>query len=78
MADQEEAGDPSPEIIEDAVDRALAACDGDPRATIRALLIALDATEQEVAALKIEVARIEAAVSDGYVRGRRRRNTSTP
>ena len=77
MADREEAGDPAPDILEDAVDRALAACDGNPRATIRALLIALDATEQQVGALKSEVARIEAVVSDGYVRGRLRRDTST-
>ena len=76
MADRDEADEPATDIIEDAIARALTACDGDPRATIRALLIALDATEAQVDALKAEVARIEAAVSDGYVRGRLRRDTS--
>ncbi len=59
--------------LEAAVDEAVAACDGDPRAAVRALLVTLDATEREVATLKAEVARIEAAVSGGYVRGRLRR-----
>ncbi len=77
MADQGGAGDPAPDILEDAVERALAACDGNPRATIRALLIALDATEQQVEELRAEVARIEAAISGGYVRGRLRRDNST-
>ena len=74
MSDQKEAGSPAPGVMDDAVARALAACDGDPHTTIRALLIALDATEQEVETLKAEVARIEAAVSGGYVRGRLRRD----
>ena len=58
--------------LEASVDQAVAACDGDIRAAARALLVTLDATERELEALKIEVARIEAAVSDGYVRGRLR------
>lgn len=77
MADQEGAGDPASAIMEDAVARALAACDGDPHATIRALLIALNATEREIEELKAEIARIEAAVSGGYVRGRLRRDNGT-
>ena len=63
--------------LEAAADEAIAACDGDPRAAVRALLVTLDATERDVAALKAEVARIEAAVSDGYVRGRLRRPSSS-
>ena len=31
--------DPSPEEIEASVDAAIAACDGNPRATVRALLL---------------------------------------
>ena len=61
------------ETLETAVDDAIAACDGDPRDAVRALLVTLDATEREVAALKADVARIETAVSDGYVRGKLRR-----
>ena len=56
-----------------AVNEAVAACDGDPRAAVAALLVTLDATERKLEALRIEVARIEAAVSGGYVRGRLRR-----
>ena len=59
--------------LEAAVDEAIAACDGDARAAVRALLVTLDVTEREVAALKAEVVRIEAAVSDGYVRGKLKR-----
>ena len=59
-----------PIALDTAVDEAVAACDGDPRATVAALLVTLDATERELEALRVEVARIEAAVSGGYVRGR--------
>ena len=62
-----------PISLDVAVDEALAACDGDPRAAVAALLVTLDATERELEALRVEVARIEAAVSGGYVRGRLRR-----
>ena len=51
-----------------AVDEAVAACEGDARAAVAALLVTLDATERELEALRIEVTRIEAAVSGGYVR----------
>ena len=59
--------------LEAAVDQAVAACDGDLRGAVRALLVTLDATEAELEALKGEVARIEAAVSGGYVRRALRR-----
>ncbi len=72
MAEDATAPDPT-EALEAAVDEAIATCDGDPRAAVRALLVTLDVTEREVASLKAEVARIEAAVSDGYVRGKLRR-----
>jgi len=51
--------------LEEAVDGALAACDGDPRATIRALLLANSY-------LEAEVERLSEAVSRGYARGRLR------
>ena len=70
VADQ---GEDEPISLDVAIDEAVAACDGDPRAAVAALLVTLDATERELKALRVEVARIEAAVSGGYVRGRLRR-----
>ena len=66
----ETSGTPAGEVValETAVDQAVAACEGDARAAVAALLVTLDATERELEALKVEVARIEAAVSGGYVR----------
>lgn len=49
--------------LEAAVDEAIAACDGDLRATIRALLIANNFLESEVSELM-------KAVSHAYARGR--------
>ena len=59
--------DPKPKIAEDdlelAVDRAIAACGGDVRATIRALIVANNFLESEVSELM-------KAVSHAYARGR--------
>jgi DNA anti-recombination protein RmuC len=49
--------------LEAAVDQAISACDGDLRATIRALIVANDYLESEVAELM-------KAVSHAYTRGR--------
>jgi hypothetical protein len=49
--------------LEAAVDEAIAACDGDLRAAIRALIVANDYLESEVAELM-------KAVSHAYTRGR--------
>ena len=49
--------------LEVAVDQAIAACDGDARAAIRALILANDFLENEVSELM-------KAVSHAYVRGR--------
>jgi hypothetical protein len=49
--------------LEAAVDQAIAACDGDMRATIRALIVANDYLETEVGELM-------KAVSRAYARGR--------
>ncbi len=49
--------------LEAAVDQAIAACDGDMRSTIRALIVANEYLESEVSELM-------KAVSHAYVRGR--------
>jgi hypothetical protein len=49
--------------LETAVDEAIAACDGDLRATVRALIVANHFLEQEVSELM-------KAVSHAYTRGR--------
>jgi len=49
--------------LEAAVDQAIAACDGDMRSTIRALIVANEYLETEVKELM-------KAVSQAYVRGR--------
>ena len=49
--------------LETAIDQAIAACDGDLRATIRALIVANNYLESEVSELM-------KAVSHAYVRGR--------
>lgn len=49
--------------LEAAVDQAIAACDGDLRAAVRALIVANNFLESEVAELM-------KAVSHAYVRGR--------
>ena len=49
--------------LEIAIDQAIAACDGDQRATIRALIVVNNY-------LEIEVSELMKAVSHAYVRGR--------
>jgi hypothetical protein len=49
--------------LEAAVDHAIAVCDGDPRATVRALIVANNLLESEIADLN-------KAVSHAYMRGR--------
>jgi uncharacterized protein (DUF1800 family) len=49
--------------LEAAVEQAIAACDGDLHATVRALIVANNFLESEIAELK-------KAVSYAYVRGR--------
>ena len=61
------SSEPKPRIAEDdletAIDQAIAACDGDLRATIRALIVANDYLDSEVRELM-------KAVSHAYTRGR--------
>ncbi len=56
--------------LEAAVGDAVAACDGDPRGAVRALLVTLSVYEAELAALREETASLRAVISPGYVRGR--------
>ncbi|MBH5397222.1 hypothetical protein HZZ13_05365 [Bradyrhizobium sp. CNPSo 4010] len=49
--------------LEVAADQAIAACGGDARETVKALLIAFDF-------LEVEAAELRAALSKGYSRGR--------
>jgi hypothetical protein len=50
--------------LDDAADQAIASCDGDLRSTIRALIMANEY-------LEFELAQSDAAVSKGFARGRR-------
>lgn len=64
MADEQKPGLGDPIEVTDAdVDEALDICDGDPRATIRALLVEMEFTHR-----LLDIARREA--SWGYVRAR--------
>jgi hypothetical protein len=54
--------------LEAAVDHAIAACDDDPRAAVRALIVANNFLESEIADLR-------KAVSHAYMRGRFRTYT---
>jgi hypothetical protein len=54
--------------LEAAVDRAIAVCDGDTRAAVRALIVANNFLESEIAEL-------QKAVSHAYARGRFRTYT---
>jgi hypothetical protein len=54
--------------LEAAVDQAIAVCDGDPRAAVRALIVANNL-------LELEIADLSKAVSHAYARGRFRTYT---
>ena len=54
---------PDADQLEAAVDQAIAACDGDAREAIKALIVAN-------AFLETELEKLRAAVSMGYARGR--------
>jgi hypothetical protein len=63
MSSRSQANTQDVDGLEAAVDQAIAACDGDMRSTIRALIVANDYLESEVTELM-------KAVSHAYVRGR--------
>ena len=63
MSSQRQPNDTDDTGLEAAVDQAIAACGGDVRATVRALILANNYLEDEVAELM-------KAVSHAYARGR--------
>lgn len=63
MSSRPQPNTPDGDGLEAAVDQAIAACGGDLRSTIRALIVANDYLESEVSELM-------KAVSHAYVRGR--------
>ena len=63
MSSQRQPNDTDDTGLEEAVEQAIAACGGDLRATIRALIVANNYLEDEVAELM-------KAVSHAYTRGR--------
>ncbi|MDR4305949.1 hypothetical protein IHQ68_04830 [Chelatococcus sambhunathii] len=69
MAEAAQSLQPQDSALDIATDQAIEACDGDAWATVRALLVAN-------AALEEEIARLTARVSKGYARGRVRRAAS--
>jgi O-glycosyl hydrolase len=63
MSSESQPNSQDADELETAIDQAIAACDGDMRATIRALIVANNYLESEVGELM-------KAVSHAYVRGR--------
>ena len=59
--------------LEAAVNVAIAACDGDLRATVRALIVANDLLLQDNAALTAELDHTWRWISPGYTRSTNRR-----
>jgi len=55
------------DMLEVATDQVIAACDGDARAAVRALIVAKGLVEAELA-------EVHAATSIGYARGRLKRS----
>ncbi len=56
--------------IEVAVDHTIRACDGDARAAVRALIVAIGLHEDMIETLQRELAEATAALSQGFTRGR--------
>jgi hypothetical protein len=63
MSATTETSTPVVDDLEAAADQAIAACGGDARETVKALLVAVDFLEARIDELK-------SAVSSGYARGR--------
>jgi len=59
--------------LESAIDAAIAACDGDPRATVRALVVANNFLAEQVSALSTELDYAWRWISPGYTRSTNRR-----
>jgi hypothetical protein len=63
MSTTPEPSPPPADDLETAADQAIAACGGDARDAVKALIVANDF-------LEAQVAKLQAAVSTGYARGR--------
>jgi hypothetical protein len=63
MSASQENQQPVTDRLEAATDQAIAACGGDTRQAVTALILANEF-------LEIQVAELQAAVSNGYARGR--------
>jgi hypothetical protein len=59
--------------LEAAVDQAVAACDGDPRAAVRALVVANDFLIAQNSALSAELEYAWRQISPGFARSKRKR-----
>lgn len=64
------ASEPVDDDLETSVDDAIAACEGDARAAVRALLVALHHCQAELEQRNDEIARLARDISRGYSRGR--------
>lgn len=64
------AQEPAPDDLETCADDAIAACEGDARAAVRALLVALDHCRAELEERNEQIARLARDISRGYSRGR--------
>ncbi|GLS22030.1 hypothetical protein GCM10007874_50470 [Labrys miyagiensis] len=59
------AQEPAPADLENMTDEAIAACDGDARAAVRVLLLAIHHQQAEINDLAAEIARLAVDVSRG-------------
>ena len=64
------ASNVAPEELEASADDAIAACDGDAKAAVKVLLVALDHAQTELAAREAELTKLLLDLSKGYSRGR--------
>lgn len=70
---QTESSQPEHDALEAAVEQAIAACDGDERATIRALVVANSCLAEQNGALSQELDYAWHWISPGFTRSTRRR-----
>ena len=63
----------SPDDLQASVDKLITGCNGDARAAVRALIVAVAHIEAELCAERTVCATFAEAVSLGYARGRRYR-----
>lgn len=64
------ASEPVSNDLETSVDDAIAACEGDARAAVRVLLVALHHCQTELERRDEEIERLARDISRGYSRGR--------